>query len=341
MMGSVRQGWEDSDRCAVMSDDGRQRPMPRRQQGAEGGRPLRPVTKHGPADPAGRSSLREVWLPVSLFLLSLGLVVNVALGPLGAETIRYHFSTSMRNQLIGLDAVTLLVVVPMALVVGVMAWRRHPSASVLAIAPGLFVAYMLPQYIVGPDYLNLPGNNQRFFLLHLSLFVLGVAVAVIGWTTIDDDRLPDVSDGAAYLASRVLFVGALFLVVALHLPGIIDALSATPTNAAFRDSPTAFYVVKLMDLGLIVPASIVVGVGLSHRRPWATKMMYPLIGWLALDAIAVSAMAIVMEVNNDPTGSMVLVVGFVTLTLVLVLLTVHLWRPLAHPVKGYRSIARQ
>ena len=33
-----------------MSDDGRLRPMPRRQQGAEGGRPLRPVTEHGPAD---------------------------------------------------------------------------------------------------------------------------------------------------------------------------------------------------------------------------------------------------------------------------------------------------
>lgn len=302
---------------------------------------MRPVTEHGPADRSGRSSLATIWLPVWLFVLSVGLVVNVALGPLGVKVIRYHFSASMRNQLIGLDAVTLFVVVPLALVVGVMALRRHPSASVLAIAPGLFVAYMLPQYIVGPDYLNLPGNNQRFFLLHLSLFVLGVAVAVIGWVTIDDDRLPDVSDGAAHLASRVLFVAALFLVVGLHLPGIIDAFSAAPANAAFRDSPTAFYVVKLMDLGLILPASIVVGLGLSHRKPWAEKMMYPIIGWLALDALAVSAMAIVMQENNDPTGSMVLVIGFGILTIVLVSLTVHLWRPLAHPSKGYRSIARQ
>ena len=96
-----------------------------------------------------------------------------------------------------------------------------------------------------------------------------------------------------------------------------------------------------MDLGLIVPASIVVGAGLSRRKPWAEKLMYPLIGWLAVDAVAVSAMAIVMEVNNDPTRSMALAIGFCILTIVLVSLTVHLWRPLVHPAKGYRSIARQ
>jgi hypothetical protein len=224
----------------------------------------------------------------------------------------------MRNQLIGLDLVALFVVAPLALLAGVLALRRHPSAPVLAIAPGLFVAYMLPQYIVGPDYLHIRGNNQRFFLLHLTLFVLGVAVTVIGWTTIDDDQLPDVSDRVAYLASRVLFVGALFLVVGLHLPGVIDALSPAPTNIAYQDSPAAFYLVTLMDLGLIVPASIVVGAGLSRRKPWAEKLMYPLIGWLALDAVAVSAMAIVMEVNNDPTRSMALAIGFCILTIVLV-----------------------
>ena len=224
------------------------------------------------------TSLRTVWLPACLFLLGLGLVANVGLGPLGFKAIRYHVSTSMMNQLIGLDLVTLLVVAPLAFLVGLLALRRHPSAPVLAIAPGLFTAYILPQYIVGPDYVHLPGNNQRFFLLHLSLFVLGVAVALIGWTTINDDELPDVSDREAFLASRVLFVGALFLVVGLHLPGVIDALSAVPTNAAYLDSPTAFYLVKLMDLGLIVPASIAVGVALTRRSRWAEKIMYPLIG---------------------------------------------------------------
>jgi hypothetical protein len=246
----------------------------------------------------------------------------------------------MINQVIGLDLVLLLVVAPLSCLVGVLAVRRHPSAPVLAIAPGLFVAYLVPQYIVGPNY-HFPGNNQRFFLLHLCLFVLGVAVAVIGWSTIDDDRLPDVSDSDAFLASRVLFVGALVLVVGLHLPGVIDAFSAAPANVAFRASPAAFYLVKLMDLGMVVPASIVVGVGLSRRNPWAEKLMYPLIGWLALDALALSAVAVVMEVNNDPARSLVLVIGLCAVTIVLVSLAVHLWSPLAHPAKGYRSIARR
>jgi hypothetical protein len=313
-----------------MSNDGLLHPVPRRKQGA--------IAHAGGPD---SSTLRVVWLPILLFALSVGLVVNACLGPLGFEVIHYHFSTSMRNQLIGLDAVSLYVVVPLVFVVGVLALRRHPSAPVLAIAPGLFVAYMLPQYIVGPDYLNLPGNNQRFFLLHLCLFVLGVAVAVAGWVTVDDNQLPDVSAQVTRLASWVLFVGAAFLVLGVHLQGVIDGLKPVPTNSPYLDSPTAFYVVKPMDLGLIVPASIVVGVALSRRRPWAEKLMYPLIGWLTLDAVAVSSMAIVMEINNDPTGSLVLAIGFSALTIVLLLLTVQLWRPLARPSKGYRSIARQ
>jgi hypothetical protein len=34
------------------------------------------------------------------------------------------------------------------------------------------------QYVVGPEYLTLPGNNERFFVLHLALLIAGLTSAV-------------------------------------------------------------------------------------------------------------------------------------------------------------------
>jgi hypothetical protein len=44
---------------------------------------------------------------------------------------------------------------------------------------------MMPQYVIGPEYLPLEGNNELFFALHLGLFTLSAAVIVPAWTRID------------------------------------------------------------------------------------------------------------------------------------------------------------
>jgi hypothetical protein len=53
-------------------------------------------------------SRRFPWLAYGLFALAGGLVANSLFGPLVSETIRYHYSDSLLNQGIGLDAVALL-----------------------------------------------------------------------------------------------------------------------------------------------------------------------------------------------------------------------------------------
>jgi hypothetical protein len=69
-------------------------------------------------------------------------------------------------------------------------------------------------------------------------------------------------------------------------------------------SPTAFWLVKFMDLGIVVPAAVVVGVGLLAGRPWAQRPMQTMVGAFAFLATSVSAMAIVMYANDDPDGSL-------------------------------------
>jgi hypothetical protein len=292
--------------------------------------------------------VRKRILGAGLIVLGTGLVVNSLLGPLVFDVIRYHVSPSLRNQTIGIDAMTVGIVAPMCVLLGwmqLMGTTRLTTsgAAALSLAPALFAVYMMPQYVVGPDYVGRPGNNQRFFLLHLGLFVLSVAVSATAWKSIGPDELPHTTRGTQRIAASVLFLGAVFLVFGLHLSGVADGLHRVPSNRAFLDDPTAFWFVKLLDLGVIVPASIAGGVALMTGYRGAQRMMYALVGWLTLDAIAVFSMAVTMDVNNDPNSSRALAAGFAVLCVALVSLSVKLTRPLvklAEPRQAERSAAR-
>jgi hypothetical protein len=279
------------------------------------------------------SSSREAALGSAVLLLGVGLAVNAVLGPMALGLIRYPVSDSMRNQTIGIDAATLAVVTPACLVLGYLLLRsqgrlRGSGGGALALGPGLFATYMVPQYVVGPDYLGRTGNSHRFFLLHLALFVLGGVVSVLAWSAVNDDELPPMTPRIRRVARTVLLCGAGFLVFGLHLRGLVDGLHRVPASRAFRDDPTAFSFVKLLDLGVIVPASIYGAAALLLDLRSARRLLYSMIGWLTLDAIAVFSMAVTMNLNDDVNKSSALAAGFGVLALALLALDVALVRPL-------------
>ena len=128
-----------------------------------------PATPHRRISPA---SAPGVWLPhgAARRLLVLGLIVIACrlaavalLGPLGSGVIDYRVTQTLRNQVIGLDGVSLFVVAPLALVAVRLVLRQRVLGVVLALGIGTYTSYMLIQYVLGPDYGHLAGNNQRLF----------------------------------------------------------------------------------------------------------------------------------------------------------------------------------
>jgi hypothetical protein len=83
---------------------------------------------------------RHQWLAVGLIALGLGLAVNSLLGPLVTEVIRHRYSQTLLNQAIGLNAVSLLIVAPLAIARGVLTLRGHPAGPVLAWPPAAYAA---------------------------------------------------------------------------------------------------------------------------------------------------------------------------------------------------------
>ena len=269
------------------------------------------------------SSRGDLLLAGVLALLAVTTAASAILGPLVLGLLRYRTSPTTLTQLEGSDAAVLFVVVPATILTALLAARRHPAAPPLAAGIAVFTLYTYAQVIVGQEYLRLPGNVERFFPLLLAVFVLAEAVLVLGWRSLPDEP-PALGRRLRRIAALALFLVAVFLVLGLHLRTMVLAWQDPGRMTEYVSSPTPFWLVKLMDLGIIVPAALVLGVGLWRNRAWATRPAYVLLtGYTGL-AVSVGAMALLMNVRHDPDASLGLAVGFGAFALVFVLLLARL-----------------
>lgn len=263
-----------------------------------------------------------------LLALAAGLAANSLLGPLGIGVIDYHFSDSLTNQTIGLDAVSLGLVAPVTAGVAFLTLRGHAAAPALAVGPAFFATYMLVQYVVGPEYLVYPGNSQRFFPFHTGLFVLGATLGLVSWGVLDASKLPEPGRRTARFTAWLFLGSAAFLVFGLHLRGLADAMREVPRETSYLENPTSFWIVKFMDLGIVAPIAVATGGGLLADRRWARKARYAVTGWLALMAAAVTAMAVTMQIRDDPDASIGLTIAFAVITAGLCWAAVKTYLPL-------------
>lgn len=275
---------------------------------------------------------RRRGLALGSVTLAAALAANSLLGPLVAGVIRYRFSETLVHQGVGLDFVSLAFVAPILAVAAVLAWRGHAAAPVLALGPAAYSAYMAVQYVVGPEYTALPGNNERFFLLHLGLLILGLTLAARAWAAADPAELPPSSArGERLWGCVLLLLGALLLL--RYAPILVGLTTGGLGVPEYRENPTSFLLIAVMDLGVFTPAAIAAGFGLRRGQGWAKKALHGVVGWLGLVGPAVAAMAVTMRLAGDPTASPGRTVAFVGVGAALAALSIRLLAPLFRGVR--------
>jgi len=277
-------------------------------------------------EPAGRSEPGrrgdDGWFAWGLMALGLALAVNTLLGPLATDTIGYPFSETLRNQTVGLEAVSLLLVAPLCVAAGILSRRGHPAGQVLALGPTAYTAYMFVQYIIGPGYVRYP----RVLPFHVGLFILSVVVGLKAWTIVDEDALPAMSPSLARRRSKIVVALGAFVVLR-YLPALVGAWTNEPIAREFTREPAMFWSILALDLGLVVPGAVAVAVNLYRSRS-PSKGLYALVGWFALVPPSVTAMSVVMLANDDPSGSIGQVLVFGGATLAFWTFAFCLFRPL-------------
>ena len=267
-------------------------------------------------------------LSTALLVLGAGVAITAVLGPLLTGSLRYRTSDTALNQISGGDLATLFVVMPMCLVVASLARAGHPAAPALALAPAVYSIYMYSQLIIGNEYTDLPGNVERFFPLLLGNVLVGAWVSSLAWSALARQVLPSTSKRYDQVVGLVLLGVAAYVVLGIHLGSYLDAVSSEPSRAEYLDAPTAFWAVKLWDLAVVVPAAVVIGVGMLRRRAWARAPMYALLGGYLLLACAVCGMAWVMQLEGDPAGSLVQALASTGVVGLLGVAAARLYRPL-------------
>ena len=264
---------------------------------------------------------RALW--VGLTVLGVALAINSLIGPLAADVVEYPISETLVNQTIGLDAVSLVVVAPWSVAAAFAVRRGHPAGPVLAIPPAAYTAYMFAQYVVGPTYLEYPAVMP----FHLGIFVLGWVLILLAWRRIDVAELPRVGERRWRIYAGVVGFFALFT-FARYIPSFVGMTAGEPITAEFAEDPTMFWTIFLLDVGVVVPAAIGTCVGTYRGRRWARKALYPLAGWFVLVPISVSAMSIVMYLNDDPYGAVESVVFLTSAAVVFTAVVAWLYAPL-------------
>lgn len=275
-----------------------------------------------------RGGVAGGWLAAGLVALAAGVAAISVLGPLLLGALEYRTSEAVESQVLGGDAAALVVVAPVALVAAWLVWRRHPAGPVLALAPALFAAYMHTQLGIGSEWAAYDGNHERFFPLFLAVFIVAAVVSVVAWNRVDADSLPVLSKGARQSIASALVAASLFLVFGLHLRNYLEVFQGEPLPQEYLDGPTAFWIVKWMDLGIIAPLAIATAAGLLRGAAWAHKTAFAVVGPYALLSTAVAGMAIVMQVNDEAGASMANVFAMLVFSGLFLAFAAYLYWPL-------------
>ena len=250
-------------------------------------------------------------VPALLLTVAAGAVTLPLLGPLGLGVLDYHVSSGATDQVRGGDVASILLVAPVAVLAAWRVHRRLPGGAALALPPAAYGLYLWSQLAVGGDPSRYPGSTERFFPLFVVLVASCGAVIALAGPEALRARPPAYSRRLERAAGRYLLAVAVFLVLGLHLPGLVDAWREVPAAEEVAADPVVFWLVKLMDLAYVVPLVAAVGAALLRGRPVAARLLAPVTGWCALLATSVAGMAVVMLATDAAGASFGLTAGMV------------------------------
>ena len=275
--------------------------------------------------------------PIALLALAAGLLLNSLLGPLALGMVDYPITGTVTNQLIGLELVTVFLVVPWAVIAAAAALRGHPAAPLLGFAPAAYAAYMFVQYVLGPEY----SEYTVTALAQLAVFTLAGGVMLWSWSLAQSVPLPPMPARQATRNGVLLLALAAF--VLLRYAGVFaGSFTGAEIESEFAQERTFFWSILLLDVGVVVPCTVVAGLFLMRGAPAGRRALYAAVGWFSLVPPSVAAMAAVMWARDDPNASLATVLLLSAASVVFGLVAWRTFTPvLGGPHRATRSGRRE
>jgi len=256
---------------------------------------------NGTVDNALGSSFERVFV-AGISLLTAVLLVFLAIqGPLIRGVIMYKTATVINNQLLAQDAVNVIFLVPLLIIGGIGLVLKKAFAKYLLIATPLFLIYYVLGYTIGWEWSSpaYTGNSEQHTFLFLFILIAALIILLNTLAVFPKNAFSRFKKAGLAVYS-VVFTLFLLVFAGMWSKEILEVIS-TGTTRGYDIAPTAFWLVRVFDLGFSIPLGLV-SVYLLWARP---DRAYPIIclfyGFFFTQIIAVNAMGWVMYVKKDPT----------------------------------------
>jgi len=241
-------------------------------------------------------------------VLGLLLVVAGVLGPVGTGLIRFHMSDDALVQYVGGELVTLALA--LVLLVCAPFWlsgRRWAPA--LTAGASAYVIYTFVTVVMGQEYGSYPGNAESAFLLYSAITACAVLLLLASARVSSAlGPLPD----PPHRAATVLLVGAGVLFALVWLAQLAGFYRSGPSDE-YLTATALFWVIKYLDLGIVIPLLVVTGFAQRHPTPVTDSAALTALGFMTWLLAAIVLMAAEMVRQNAAGASWVIVVVFAVL----------------------------
>jgi len=241
-------------------------------------------------------------ITVSLLCIFSGIIlIYLAIcGPLVLNILTYKTAETGIFQIMGQDLVNLFLLSSLLIGSGITLFLKKKIALFLIISHPLYLIYYVLSYTVGLEWSSptLAGNSEKYtfyflFILISAVITLLYALSIFPQTYKSSFKKKSLG---VYSGFYILF---LFLFSAMWL-GEMSQVMNSGTTRAYEAVPTAFWLIRIFDLGFTIPLGFL-SLYLLWTRPNETyAVQFLFYGFFLTMITAVNSMGWVMFFKQDP-----------------------------------------
>jgi hypothetical protein len=262
------------------------------------------------------SSFERIFVALISIATGIILIYLAIEGPLLLGHIKYKTADIINNQIAGQDIVNIFLLSPILIAGGAALFIRKRISKYLLIITPLYLIYFVLSYTIGWEWSSLKyfGNSELYTYYFLFILISSLIILLYSLSIFPKD-VESTFKKRGLIGYSVLFSLFLLVFASMWIKEVQEVM-ATGTTRGYDIAPTAFWLVRIFDLGFTIPLGFI-SVYLLWRGPNSSyPIQFMFYGFFLTMIIAVNAMGIIMLLNNDPTFMMHDLIVFFILALI-------------------------
>ncbi|PKN80931.1 MAG: hypothetical protein CVU48_00480 [Candidatus Cloacimonetes bacterium HGW-Cloacimonetes-1] len=259
----------------------------------------------------------RVFVAAIAMIIGFILIYLGYLGPLFLDLIQFKTHATVVNQLLGQDIVNMFVLSGILIAGGILLLAKKRMGVYLLIMTPLYLFYYAISYALGwewmaPDYV---GNSQNYFFYFLAVIVGGLIIMLYCLSAFPKKVTNTFRKGSLRLYS-VFYVLFLLIFASMWIKEIVEVMN-TGTTRGYDIAPTAFWLVRTIDLGFCLPLGLISIYLLWTRPNQSYAIQFLFYGFFVTQILAVNSMSLMMYLHHDPLVTLSNIIVFLVLLVIL------------------------